>query len=139
MGDTGSLVVGLILSILAIRLINTGVNIPYDHFYKVKGPFAAIVILAVPLFDTFRIFFIRFLSGYNPLQADRNHIHHVLLDLGLGHKASTIILYIFSLIIVFLSYFIIDFKQSLAIFILAIVVLGLMSIPFLMFHMRNRE
>lgn len=139
MGDTGSLVVGLILSILAIRLINTGVNIPYDHFYKVKGPFAAIVILAVPLFDTFRIFFIRFLSGYNPLQADRNHIHHVLLDLGLGHKVSTITLYIFSLIIVFFSYFIIDFKQSLAIFILAIVVLGLMSIPFLMSHMRDRE
>ena len=39
MGDTGSLVIGLILSILAIKLINDGIEIPNDKTYKNKGPF----------------------------------------------------------------------------------------------------
>ena len=86
MGDTGSLVIGLILSILAIRLINTGVNIPNDKTYINKGPFIVISILSVPLYDTFRVFCLRILSGYHPLRPDRNHIHHLLLDLGFGHK-----------------------------------------------------
>ena len=140
MGDTGSLVVGLILSVLAIRLINTGCYIPLEeHFYKIKGPFISIVILAVPLFDTFRVFCIRSLAGYNPLKADRNHIHHALLDLGYGHKKSSIILYFFSILIFCFSYFLINLKQSLAIFILAVVVLIFMAFPFILLHRRDSE
>ena len=101
MGDTGSLVIGLFFSILSIRLINEGVNIPNDQQYVNKGPFISIVILAIPLFDTFRVFFIRIFSGYHPLRPDRNHIHHALLDLGLGHKKSTLILYIYSVVTCF--------------------------------------
>ena len=36
MGDTGSLVVGLILSVLSIKLINEGIEIPDDKTYKNK-------------------------------------------------------------------------------------------------------
>ena len=127
MGDTGSLSLGLIFSILSIRLINEGVNIPNDQQYVNKGPFISIVILAIPLFDTFRVFFIRIFSGYHPLRPDRNHIHHALLDLGLGHKKSTLILYIYSVVIAFLSYFMIDMSLGLSIFLLSIIVLGSMS------------
>ena len=138
MGDTGSLVIGLMLSILAIRLINTGVDLA-PNTYPSKGPFISIVILSIPLFDTFRVFFIRALSGYNPLMADRNHIHHALLDIGFGHKKSSLILYFFSLVISVFSYLLIGLKSSLAIFILAVVVLGLMSIPFIFLRIRPRE
>ena len=139
MGDTGSLVIGLILSILSIRLINNGVNIPNDHLYLNKGPFIAIVLLAIPLFDTFRVFFIRVLSGYHPLRPDRNHIHHALLDLGFGHKKSTLILYAYSIFIAFLSYFMIDMSLGLSIFLLAIIVLGSMSIPFILLRIKNSK
>ena len=145
MGDTGSLVVGFILSVLSIRLINQGINLPdihhfpEIHHFKERGPFVAIVILSIPLYDTFRVFFIRLLSGYNPLYADRNHIHHALLDLGFGHKKSAIILYSFSLIILPVSYFMIFLKQSLAIFILSIVVLACMAIPFILLRLRKKQ
>ena len=137
MGDTGSLVIGLIFSILSIRLINEGVNIPNDQQYINKGPFITIVILAIPLFDTFRVFFIRIFSGYHPLRPDRNHIHHALLDLGLGHKMSTLILYI--VVISFLSYFMIDMCLGLSIFLLSIIVLGSMSIPFILIRIKKTK
>ena len=139
MGDTGSLVIGLIFSILSIRLINEGVNIPNDQQYVNKGPFISIVILAIPLFDTFRVFFIRIFSGYHPLRPDRNHIHHALLDLGLGHKMSTFILYIYSVVIAFISYFMIDMSLGLSIFLLSIIVLGSMSIPFILIRIKKKK
>ena len=139
MGDTGSLVIGLIFSILSIRLINEGVNIPNDQQYINKGPFITIVFLAIPLFDTFRVFFIRIFSGYHPLRPDRNHIHHALLDLGLGHKKSTLILYIYSVVIAFLSYFMIDMSLGLSIFLLSIIVLGSMSIPFILIRIKKKK
>ena len=139
MGDAGSLVVGLILSILSIKLINTGINIPYDHFYKHKGPFIAIVLLSIPLYDTFRVFFIRILSGYHPLYPDRNHIHHALLDLGFGHKKSTLILYVFSFLIVGFSYFMINIELGLSIFILTIIVLSCIAVPFILLQNKKGE
>ena len=139
MGDTGSLVIGLFFSILSIRLINEGVNIPNDQQYVNKGPFISIVILAIPLFDTFRVFFIRIFSGYHPLRPDRNHIHHALLDLGLGHKMSTFILYIYSVVIAFLSYFMIDMSLGISIFLLSIIVLGSMSIPFILIRIKKTK
>ena len=139
MGDTGSLVIGLFFSILSIRLINEGVNIPNDQQYINKGPFITIVILAIPLFDTFRVFFIRIFSGYHPLRPDRNHIHHALLDLGLGHKMSTFILYIYSVVIAFISYFMIDMSLGLSIFLLSIIVLGSMSIPFILIRIKKTK
>ena len=139
MGDTGSLVIGLILSILSIRLINEGVNIPNDQLYINKGPFISIVLLSIPLFDTFRVFFIRVFSGYHPLRPDRNHIHHALLDLGFGHKKSALILYAYSIFITFISYFMIDLSLGLSIFVLSIIVLGSISIPFILLRKKNTE
>ena len=139
MGDTGSLVIGLILSILSIRLINEGVNIPNDQLYINKGPFISIILLSIPLFDTFRVFFIRVFSGYHPLRPDRNHIHHALLDLGFGHKKSALILYAYSIFIIFISYFMIDMSLGLSIFLLSIIVLGSISIPFILLRKKNTE
>ena len=139
MGDTGSLVIGLILSILSIRLINEGVNIPNDQLYINKGPFISIILLSIPLFDTFRVFFIRVFSGYHPLRADRNHIHHALLDLGFGHKKSALILYAYSVFITFISYFMIDMSLGLSIYLLSIIVLGSMSIPFVLLRIKKTK
>ena len=139
MGDTGSLVIGLILSVLSIRLINNGIKIPNGHFYIHKGPFIAIVLLSIPLYDTFRVFFIRILSGYHPLHPDRNHIHHALLGLGLGHKKSTLILYVFSFLIAGFSYFMIDMGLGLSIFILTVIILSCIAVPFILLQIKNKK
>jgi UDP-GlcNAc:undecaprenyl-phosphate GlcNAc-1-phosphate transferase len=137
MGDTGSLVVGMILSVLAINSISHGlvtdnINLPN------KGPLLAIAFLAIPLFDSLRVFVVRIMKGRHPLFPGREHIHHSLLDLGLGHKYTSIILYIFSLCLVFFSYFLLELNINMSIAILAGVSFFLLIIPFYMLKSKSK-
>ncbi len=89
MGDSGSLVVGLVNSILVIKFINVA------HEPSVAIPITSSVaigfaILIVPLLDTLRVFSIRIINGRSPFTPDRNHVHHLLLDRGLGHAKVTL-------------------------------------------------
>lgn len=93
MGDTGSLIIGLILSILAINFIQLSfASLPYAFPFR-SSPAMAIAILIVPLSDTFRVFIVRLIHGGSPFKADRNHMHHLLLDMGLSHRGVCITLY----------------------------------------------
>jgi len=89
MGDSGSLMIGLVNAILVIKFINVA------HDPLVSLPITSSVaigfsILIVPLLDTLRVFSIRIINGRSPFTPDRNHVHHLLLDRGLGHAAVTI-------------------------------------------------
>jgi UDP-N-acetylmuramyl pentapeptide phosphotransferase/UDP-N-acetylglucosamine-1-phosphate transferase len=88
MGDTGSLLLGLINAILVIRFINVA-NSPGVSFPLEDSPAIGFSILMVPLFDTIRVFSLRILNRRSPFSPDRNHIHHLLLDKGLSHSAVT--------------------------------------------------
>lgn len=103
MGDTGSLFIGLISVVMAIKLIElTKVNTPGIHPVAAT-PALTVAILIVPIFDTIRIFFIRIMSGISPFTADRNHIHHRILRLGYKHFQTTIILAAFNVICILLA------------------------------------
>ena len=89
MGDSGSLMIGLINSILVIKFINVA------HDPSIAIPLTSSVaigfsILIVPLLDTLRVFGIRIINGRSPFTPDRNHVHHLLLDRGLGHATVTL-------------------------------------------------
>jgi len=131
MGDTGSLVVGLVLSILAINAINSGIINNYIHLPN-KGPLVAIAILAVLLFDSLRIFIVRVIKGRNPLSPDMNHIHHALLNLGYGHQKTTLIICIINILLIVVAYFLLDMNINFAITIFAVINFTLLYIPFLM-------
>ena len=133
MGDTGSLVVGMILSILAINCIKYGlVNENYSS--PNVGPLLAISFLAIPLFDSLRVFTVRAINGNGPLTAARDHVHHTLIDLGIGHKYSSLILFAVSVIIISLTYLLIKLNVNInvSIAILALVSYLLWLIPFYM-------
>ena len=131
MGDTGSLVVGLVLSILAINAINSGIINNYIHLPN-KGPLVAIAILAVLLFDSLRVFIVRVIKGRNPLSPDMNHIHHALLNLGYGHQKTTLIICIINILLIVVAYFLLDMNINFAITIFAAINFTLLYIPFLM-------
>lgn len=106
MGDTGSLIVGIVLSILAIKFIELNRVMPLDAYGKIQGvPVMTIAILIIPLFDTLRVFAIRILQGRSPFAPDRNHIHHLLIDLGFSHVKATLVLVSFNLLIVTFVFF----------------------------------
>ena len=136
MGDTGSLVVGMILSVLAIYTIKIGL-VTDDFKLPNKGPLMAIVFLAIPLFDSLRVFIARIIKGRHPLHAGRGHIHHALLDLGFGHKRTALILYFASVFLIFGSYFLLELNVNLSIAILALVSYFILLIPFYILRKRK--
>ncbi len=104
MGDTGSLIVGFIISVLTLKFLALK---PYDYtelpFLLENAPLIAIAILIVPLFDTARVFTIRIARKQAPFSPDRNHVHHVLIDFwGLSHKQASFIIGCFNILFVIL-------------------------------------
>ncbi|GAB3721881.1 glycosyltransferase family 4 protein [Spirosoma lituiforme] len=92
MGNTGSLIIGFMLAFFAVRFVNLNAAYRYEPTAFFNAPIIAIVILIVPIFDTLRVFLVRILAGRSPFSADRNHMHHILLDNGLSHVAATAVL-----------------------------------------------
>jgi len=88
MGDSGSLMIGLVNSILVIKFINVA-NSPLVAVPVQSAVAVGFAILIVPLLDTLRVFSIRIYKGRSPFTPDRNHVHHLLLDRGLSHAAIT--------------------------------------------------
>lgn len=94
MGDTGSLLVGLIAAVLSIQFI----ELSSIHTVKAvnlgihASPALVLAILVIPIFDTTRVFTLRILKRQSPFTADRNHLHHRLIDLKLSHTSSALIL-----------------------------------------------
>lgn len=104
MGDTGSLIVGFVISILTLKFLALKPE-AYESlpFLLENAPLIAIAILIVPLFDTARVFTIRIVNKKGPFSPDRNHIHHVLIDFwGLSHKQASFIIGCFNLLFVLL-------------------------------------
>jgi UDP-N-acetylmuramyl pentapeptide phosphotransferase/UDP-N-acetylglucosamine-1-phosphate transferase len=88
MGDTGSLVLGTILSIIVIKF--NEFNISEQGWFAIDSvPVVSFGILIYPLADTLRVFIIRLLHKKSPFSPDKNHLHHRLLALGFSHKKAS--------------------------------------------------
>jgi len=108
MGDSGSLIIGMFICVLSIKLIEYPLARLDDFWIHISKPIFVVAALAYPLTDTLRIFILRAVKGQSPFAADRNHLHHRLLDCGYSHAKTVIIIYIFSMVTVgvsLLSYF----------------------------------
>ena len=104
MGDCGSLLLGLVNTILAIKFItvadSSAVVLPIQSAVAV-----GVSVLIIPLLDTVRVFSIRIFHGRSPFSPDRNHIHHLLLDRGLGHKFVTLFCFLLNIVFITIAYF----------------------------------
>ena len=97
MGDTGSLVLGTVCTILVISFLEINEGL-YGSFYSFEhGATIALGLLILPVFDTVRVFLLRIYRGRSPFSPDKNHIHHLLLDIGLSHMQATIVLLMFNI------------------------------------------
>lgn len=92
MGDTGSLLIGLISAVMALKFIQVNMLTANKLPGIYEAPALTVAILIGPIFDTIRVFVVRIASGLSPFAADRNHIHHRMLKLGLTHLQTTLIL-----------------------------------------------
>ena len=125
MGDTGSMILGFLLAFTAICFIDIFIDkeLPeVPRYYLQSAPAIAMAILILPIIDTLNVFIIRICNGKSPFVADKNHIHHSLLKLGLTHRRSTAYILMYYLSIVSVAYF---FRHiNVNVLLLVIVILG---------------
>ena len=91
MGDTGATFLGYILATMSIQGL--------FKFYAVISFAVPFLILGLPIFDTTFAFIRRIAHGQSPMHADRSHIHHRLIDMGLNQKQAVATLYVISAIL----------------------------------------
>lgn len=103
MGDTGSLLLGLVNATLVVHFISSAGK-PEAPLFIDASPAIGFAILMVPLFDTMRVFSLRILARRSPFAPDKNHIHHLLLDLGFSHASVTYVLAVINLVFIALAY-----------------------------------
>jgi len=93
MGDTGALVIGMMLSILTVHVLNFNNQLVAETPFRLAAPLAsALSFIYIPLLDTSRIIIIRLSKGKSPLSPDKSHIHHTMVRLGLTHQETCIAL-----------------------------------------------
>lgn len=88
MGDTGSMFLGYMLSVLSVQGMFKS--------YAVISFAVPLIMLGLPLFDALFAMLRRLLTGKNPMSADRGHLHHRLYDMGFSQKQTVFILYAIS-------------------------------------------
>ncbi len=93
MGDCGSLFLGYMITLFVFEFceLNGYHQVP-EKYHMSAAPAVAICILIVPLFDTIRVMVTRIKKGLSPFSPDKNHIHHLLLKIGLKHRQVTFVL-----------------------------------------------
>lgn len=101
MGDTGSMVIGFILTFLLIRFLYISAQ---PNYYLNTAPIIGLCIFVIPIIDTASVIVIRLLHKKHPLKPDKNHIHHQLVYLGLNHKQSSVIIALINLVFIIIAF-----------------------------------
>jgi UDP-GlcNAc:undecaprenyl-phosphate GlcNAc-1-phosphate transferase len=100
MGDSGSLFLGFLLVTLGIQFLDKQItNTDNNYIY---GFLLLVAFFSIPVLDSVRVYMGRIKRGNSPFKADRSHLHHLLLKVGLSHKrvAFTVILFCMMLFVV---------------------------------------
>jgi phospho-N-acetylmuramoyl-pentapeptide-transferase len=93
MGDTGSLLLGFVLSVSSIKFLQINGDPNFVSLYKINAPISmAVAVVIIPVFDTARIFLLRVSQGRSPFSPDKLHVHHLLMRMGLRHSQVALIL-----------------------------------------------
>ena len=89
-GDGGTLVLGVVMSVFVIAILQNGSRVAaYVNPNVGLVPFT-LAVLSVPVFDTLRVMSTRILKGTSPFRPDKTHLHHMFIDLGCSHVATTL-------------------------------------------------
>ncbi|RMZ59598.1 undecaprenyl/decaprenyl-phosphate alpha-N-acetylglucosaminyl 1-phosphate transferase [Chryseobacterium nematophagum] len=130
LGNSGSLFLGYLLICLGIyitRFDNNTNSFPYGIFF-------ILFVFTIPVIDSVRVYLDRVLRGKSPFKADKTHIHHHLLQLGLSHRRITlnfVLINIFTFIIQYVffeNYSIYAFLISLFVFISIFKIIKVMNL-----------
>ncbi len=116
MGDVGSLQLGYVLAFLSIESLKIAST---HQIYFLTS----LVLLGVPVTDALLSFLRRLSEGNNPFLADKQHIHHRLINLGLSHLQTVWLLYLFTIFYVVAGILLVYFQEYTGLIVFIIVFL----------------
>jgi UDP-N-acetylmuramyl pentapeptide phosphotransferase/UDP-N-acetylglucosamine-1-phosphate transferase len=126
MGDTGSLALGFSLGSLVVAFMEYNAALPQGTFLKLEPSFTAgIVLMIYPLYDMARVFARRISKGQHPMTADKSHVHHFLLRMGLKHNEVALTLGSIQVVLILFVFFLGDYSDNFVLPILSAIVLAL--------------
>jgi len=137
MGDTGSMLLGLLLAYVPIWAINsldfTSLNNKANRYAEILPLLLPAAVMVIPYVDMLRAVIRRTRAGLSPLSADRKHLHHTMLEIGHSHRSSVLILYawaaLFAGAVVGLSIATVHLAVLVWTTLAAVLALALLSIP----------
>ncbi|MCR4963591.1 MAG: undecaprenyl/decaprenyl-phosphate alpha-N-acetylglucosaminyl 1-phosphate transferase [Firmicutes bacterium] len=119
MGDCGSLFLGFVLGAIAIMGLSKGAT--------VVSLFIPFIIMGIPIFDTLFSILRRMFLHKPIFQADKGHLHHSLLSLGLSHRQTVLAIYAISLVMGLSAVLMAVLTSSQAVVILILVTIGIFA------------
>jgi len=130
MGDTGSQFLGFTVGVLSVMLtqqVNTALN-----------PWLPLFLVGVPIVDTLFVMTKRISEGHSPFAADKNHMHHRLLSLGMAHYEAVSAIYISQLAFL-LAAFLLRYQADIVVFLAYLGLAGLILGGLLLFQAKQGE
>ncbi len=116
MGDTGSQFLGFTVGVLSVMLtqqVNTALN-----------PLLPLFLVGLPIVDTLFVMTRRIIEGRSPFEADKTHMHHRLLSLGMAHYEAVSVIYVSQLAFL-LAAFLLRYQADIVVFAAYMVLTGL--------------
>ena len=137
MGDTGSMLLGLLLAYVPIWAINsldfTILNYQANRYAEILPLLLPAAVLVIPYVDMLRAVIRRTRAGLSPFAPDRKHLHHAMLEIGHSHRSSVLILYawaaLFAGAVVGLSIVTVPLAVLIWTTLAAVLALAMLSIP----------
>ena len=137
MGDTGSLVIGLVLGLLTLKLMAVG-DAAHNSlsFNRSQLPLFLAGVLFIPTLDTIRVMLLRFTRGVSMFKPDRNHIHHILIDFGFSHRKASFCIGSINFIIASIMFYV---TQQFTIFVSLLILISMFFIAFAVLFIMNKN
>lgn len=129
MGDSGSLFLGFIFVTLGIKLLE-------DHKISQQNNYAYTFLLLVsfftiPVLDSMRVYIGRMKKGDSPFKADKSHLHHLLLSVGLTHKKISLYVVSMCMTLFFVGFGLISYLST-TLIVLALIILFYLVVKILL-------
>jgi UDP-N-acetylmuramyl pentapeptide phosphotransferase/UDP-N-acetylglucosamine-1-phosphate transferase len=137
MGDSGSLFIGFLLIYQSVEFLNMDLG----NTIWLALPHKSVLVLSIlsfPILDTLRVFIIRISQKRSPFSADKNHIHHRLMDLGLTQKQGTFVIALANVFVISVAFAIGNLNIHLQVLVITVIVPILGLLPCVMASKKGR-
>lgn len=138
LGDTGTMTIGFVLSIFTFHFIEITRTFSVSTWFTYQSaPTIVFSILVIPIIDTLRVFTLRIFKKQSPFKADRNHIHHRLLQLGFQPQHAAILLYLVNTMFILSAWFLRHENSTFVLYCLIATALIFTQLPVLLLRIKK--